>query len=500
MIGGEVVRFAGNIRWAGVAALIFALLLPAAAFAQDTGIDEDALFGGSSSAGQEDGSALDENDLFGGSSDEDDLFGGGDDMIEDLPDPGEGSEDGTSDAYTEFLTSDAVQIGGSLGSSLSTSWSWADAWDGNFALNEGNEQLGIDLGGSVYINARPSSDLRIFLKAKTAYPFEDNSEIFEFYSDVNWDEKVFFRFGKQTVNWGVGYFYSPADFISLVPIDIDDPEAEREGPVAIKVSVPVGLNEFDAYIIGDETVRKLEELGVAGRATFFIAPVEFALGAGYQQDRPLRLMTTVRFPWRDWNFFAEGRLSFGRQGKVITDPGIFDPVSGDPIPLNEPVYEADDDTYFSATAGFLYLKSDLLESSVDLNVIAQYYFKGEGYSDNDLYSNPFFSFAALYGLENGEIDPELIQNLGQHYTALSIGLSQLFVDDLSASLFWQAAWTDMSGLIGPSVSYRFFDGLSMTAGITASYGGENSEYGSFLLNQFGDLKATLTLNLGGGRY
>jgi hypothetical protein len=286
-----------------VALLVLMFTVPALLGAQDDGaVDEDALFG----APAGDDGEVNEDDLFGGGSgSEDDLFGS-DDMIEELPEPGEGSEDGTSDAYTEFLVSDQVIIGGSLRSSLSTNWSWANAWDGNFDVSDGSEQLGVSLSGSVYINARPSSDLRILMRANTAYPFEDNSEIFEFYSDVNWNNRLFFRFGKQTVNWGVGYFFSPADFISLTPIDVDDPEAEREGPVAIKVSLPVGLNEFDAYVIGDETVRKLNDLGFAGRATFFLPPVEVAIGAGYQEDRPFRLMSTVRFPWRDWNFFAEG--------------------------------------------------------------------------------------------------------------------------------------------------------------------------------------------------
>jgi hypothetical protein len=480
-----------------VALLVLMFTVPALLGAQDDGaVDEDALFG----APAGDDGEVNEDDLFGGGSgSEDDLFGS-DDMIEELPEPGEGSEDGTSDAYTEFLVSDQVIIGGSLRSSLSTNWSWANAWDGNFDVSDGSEQLGVSLSGSVYINARPSSDLRILMRANTAYPFEDNSEIFEFYSDVNWNNRLFFRFGKQTVNWGVGYFFSPADFISLTPIDVDDPEAEREGPVAIKVSLPVGLNEFDAYVIGDETVRKLNDLGFAGRATFFLPPVEVAIGAGYQEDRPFRLMSTVRFPWRDWNFFAEGRLSFGRQGKVITDAGLFD-VNGDPQVGFGPEYTADSDLYFSGTAGFLYLKSDLFETSLDLNLIGQYFYQGEGYADNSIYSNPFFTLAALYGLETGEIDTELIQNLGRHYTVLSFGLSQIFTDDLSFSTLWQASWTDLSGFISPSISYRFFDGMSISAGLLAAYGDDDTEYGAIgLKNTFGDLQASLTLNLGGGRF
>jgi hypothetical protein len=109
--------------------------------------------------------------------------------------------------------------------------------------------------------------------------------------------------------------------------------------------------------------------------------------------------------------------------------------------------------------------------------------------------------AALYGLETGEIDTELIQNLGRHYTVLSFGLSQIFTDDLSFSTLWQASWTDLSGFISPSISYRFFDGMSISAGLLAAYGDDDTEYGAIgLKNTFGDLQASLTLNLGGGRF
>ncbi|AHC13757.1 hypothetical protein L21SP2_0317 [Salinispira pacifica] len=545
-------------------------LLPGFALsAQDGGVDEDALFGGGtgesnaasneggagSDSGSESGSGGDvnEDDLFGGS--EDDMFGGsesgggsdsgsGDGMIEEIGEPGEDDGD-DSQAYTEFLTSEAVQIGGSLSSSLSNYWSWSEYPGSDDAPDdqEVNDQLGINLRGTVYLNARPSTDLRVYMKVKTSYPFssgtqvldsatyipdipetptEDeegvattsttvetpNLDIFEFYSDVNWNQRLFFRFGKQTVNWGVGYFWSPGDFISLVPIDPDDPEAEREGPVAIKASLPFGLNMIDAYLIGDETVREFSELGVAGKASLYLAPVEIELGAGYQKDRPFRVMSTARLPLRDITFFGEGRLSFGRQGSVVSDPGDLDV---EPVP-ELPVFEEDDATYFSGTAGFLYLKSDLFESKTDLNLIAQYFFQGEGYDGSE------YVRALAYGLSTGEIQSDQLGNTGRHYTALSLGLNQLFLEDLSLSSFWQANWSDMSGQINSSLTYRFFDGLSLSAGVITAYGESPSEYvslGSFTLppefggeevsvpsfkNPFGDLAINVTVNLGGGRF
>ncbi|MGI9256043.1 MAG: hypothetical protein ACR2PY_03820, partial [Salinispira sp.] len=112
---------------------------------------EDDLFGSS------------EDDIFGSS--EDDLFG--DSMIEEITE--EETEGG--EAYLEFLSSDEVQIGGSLRSSVSAFWGWQNLPDDPDALgDEVTERLLVDLGADVYLNARPSSDFRVFAKVKTSYP------------------------------------------------------------------------------------------------------------------------------------------------------------------------------------------------------------------------------------------------------------------------------------------------------------------------------------------
>ena len=477
----------------GIAVLLVFLLLLSSTFAQE--VDEDALFGSDS----EDI----EDDLFGTGSD-DDLFGS-DDMVEDLAE-----EDAGPAAYTEFLVSDEVQIGGSLNSFLSAYWSWLDIPQSDEEFRDNvTEQLGMNLGATVYLNARPSSDLRIFMKARTNYPFTTstgvtipqqangstetnintlNMTIFELYSDVNWDQTLYLRFGKQTVNWGVGYFWSPADFISLVPIDPEEPEAEREGPVAIKASLPIGLNNIDAYVIADETVKKVEDLGVAARGSFYFdfgdIGLETQLGIGYQKDRPFRIMTTLRLPLRDFNIFAEGRLSFGRQGKKILSANMF---------------EDDNAAYFSGTLGFSLITSDIFESILDLSLFGQYYFNGEGYSDPELLA---LAFRAVRG---GDLHASAIENFGQHYTALSLAISQLFLEGLSLSTLWQANWSDLSGQVITSLSYRFFDGFSLSLGIINSYGVDPSEYGKIagaatLKNRLGALAFSVTLALGGGRF
>ena len=58
-----------------------------------------------------------------------------------------------------------------------------------------------------------------------SYPFDDQGgtrefdEVFhvsELFSDFQFRDTLFFRAGKQTINWGVGYFFSPADLLYII--------------------------------------------------------------------------------------------------------------------------------------------------------------------------------------------------------------------------------------------------------------------------------------------
>ncbi|MGI9256623.1 MAG: hypothetical protein ACR2PY_06785, partial [Salinispira sp.] len=331
-----------------------------------------------------------------------------------------------------------------------------------------------------------------------------NATIFELYSDVNFNQQLFLRFGKQTVNWGVGYFWSPGDFISLVPIDPDDPEAEREGPVALKASVPIGIHELSAYVIADASVEALEDLGYAARGNFYIdlgdVGFETQLGFGFQKDRPFRIMSAIRLPLRNVNFFLEGRLSFGRQGGKI--------LSVMEIPAEVPtleIQEDDETAYLSTTVGLSFLPTNIFDTTIDLAIIAQYYFQGEGYENSD------FLAPALREISSGagSLHPSAVENFGMHYTALSISLRELFLEGLSISTIWQANWSDLSGLFNTSISYRFFDGFSLSIAMINAYGDTQSEYGILVdrekgifntKNIFGKLAFSTTINIGGGQF
>jgi hypothetical protein len=429
-------------------------------------------------------------------------------MVEDLEEPDAQATSGTGRAaFESLLSTDAITLGGRFSGSLTSVWRWSEypiSW--NSFTQDGNDGFFYGLSTDLFIDARPSSTFRVFTKFRAGYPFQQsvtrivhentpptppntvtvpqvNLQLLELFTDITYRDTFLIRFGKQTVNWGVGRFFSPADIISLTPIDVDEPEAEREGPAALRINFPVGLHSFDAYIIGDESVKTFRDLGLAARGEFYINPVELGLGVGWQKDRPFRVVSTLRMPWRDWNFFGEARVSFGREKKIIAGPTQ---------------YEVDNNPYFAGTLGFLYFNNDS-----KFTMVAQYFFQGEGYTDSNLLT------AAALGVSNNDISASTLSYFGQHHSILSLGLTELFHEDLSTNVLWQASWSDLSGLVSTSLSWRAFRGLSLSGAVHVGYGDRPSEFGGFDVpgsglisprNPYGRLGFSLTASFGQGRF
>jgi hypothetical protein len=269
-----------------------------------------------------------ESDPFSFSFDEDELFGG-EEMITvtetaDAPDP-----------LADILTTETLRIGGSFSGSLQGDLKWNDPWsnpplaDLPGSLEPDSYGLSPALSASLFFDARPTDTTRFYGSAKSAWPFEDtidgvavpDIQIFELFSDFNWDDRVFFRFGKQTITWGVGYFFSPADVLNIQAIDPENPTAQREGPVSIRAHYPIpgSQNNLWAYAVFDDPDMKPEDTALAAKAEFVLGPWELGVGGWYRYDRPLRGMLTASGSIGQVSLFGEASLSLGSERKWVEE-------------------------------------------------------------------------------------------------------------------------------------------------------------------------------------
>ena len=143
-------------------------------------------------------------DAVGDELSDDELFGGESLVTQ--------ADDNTGDASAALLKSETVKLGGRFFMDMEGSGN-PDAWGDDISTYLAPE---VALGFDLYVDARPDEDLRVFIKGRMEYPFTGNGdyELREAFADTVPVPGLFVRSGKQTANWGVGYFFSPANLLN----------------------------------------------------------------------------------------------------------------------------------------------------------------------------------------------------------------------------------------------------------------------------------------------
>jgi len=433
--------------------------------------------------------------------------------------------------YSEsFIKEEALRLGGNFNFNVDINATYAKDptfWDYEYLSKGAGEASKVTLDGSLFFMARPSSAVRYYGKAKIGYPFytfatqasdvtamTDNNpatipgtgipvpsiKIWELYADFDVEDKVFLRAGKQMTKWGVGYFFQPADVISLSAVDPASPEAEREGPVAVKANVPLDVHNLDAYVIAPETLASAKDLAYALRLSFVVANFEFGLGGRYQFIPDNKLGSSMQgiatISGSLWKFalFGEAIVKYGTSKRYVVKDAAVSYGGTPPASLlnGYRVEERRYDPFFSGSAGFRF--SD--NQDLYLTVIGQYFYNGEGYAGD----TKDIAVPALMFLSQGKLSMADISSVGRHYAAAMATYS--FVNDskVSVSTFWMGNLIDASGFVKPSVAIKVTDEIKIGLYAQMNYGETNSEFRGTSLVQLPRMKAGFTVDLASGNF
>jgi len=436
--------------------------------------------------------AQSEDDLFGSS--DDDLFGG-DGGDESLFEEAEES----SESLDELLLEDeqGIHIGGSFNLGISAGGSFDPS--SASSVSDVEWDLTPDLSAGLYFDARPSSDIRLYGKAVVEYPFavqEDDpattvdetrtfSDIIyvrELFSDFNIGDKLFFRAGKQTINWGVGYFFSPADLLNLSEIDPENPDEDLEGPLSVKMNLPIDSHNVYLYMVLPDGIEDPSDLVFAPKAEFVIGATELGIGGYYRYGQAPAAMMTVTSAIGDVSIFGEGVVKYGSDKNFVVKNGA--------------VYSLEtykEKVFFNATLGASYTWNSEV-SDLSFTAMGQYYFNGEGYSDPGILSTTTGSAYVLSQNVAGNLNTTDLLNRSMHYGAASFSISP--VKELSFSVFWMGNFTDFSGVIKPGLTWTPTDYISIGFNMPYTYGNAGDEYTPVSDN----LSFALEISLGGSAF
>ena len=475
-----------------IIALFFMMMLVSAVFAQEA-------------AGTETGSLEDE--LFGGDTEA---------LVTPEQANAETQKDGVSltgdlKTATLALESNKLRIGGSLNAELGLKYVWADPYtkknDAKKAfLNPEVAQLRPTIGANLFFDARPIQDLKLYGKFLFEFPCEKNwngavsigkeqlqpalqglfpnglaapvsvngspnFKIWELYTDFSTKDIAFFRFGKHTVKWGTGCFYSPADVINISRIDPQKPTEDREGPVSLRTHIVIPKTQYNIwlYLLPDTETFKPQYTAGAAKAEFVFGDWELGVGGWYRYEKAPRFITTLSGSIAGKvAVFAEGVFAWGSDYTYYKNDATLTPYSN-----------ADSHTMLAF----------------------QYYYNGFGYANTKAADNITDTAVAALKSQNFT-DPSLkkyeniaaMGNRGQHYIAFTISQNKIGTEDLTANLFQQFAISELEGLTTLSLNWKIFKFVQMSTGPIFSYPLSPSSHSK------GSIGYNLSFKLGGGKF
>ena len=421
---------------------------------------------------------------------------------------------------TLALESNKLRIGGSLNAELGLKYVWADPYTKKSNvkeafLNPEVAQLRPTIGANLFFDARPIQDLKLYGKFIFEFPFEKNLngkisvpkslvppngvdipvsvngspnfKIWEMYTDFSAKDIAFFRFGKHTVKWGTGYFYSPADVINISRIDPEKPTADREGPVSLRTHIVIPKTQYNIwlYLLPDTETFKPQYTAGAAKAEFVFGDWELGVGGWYRYEKAPRFITTLSGSIAGKvAVFAEGVFAWGSDYTYYKDDDALTP------------YTVKNKPFFQATLGGSYSNADS-----HTMLAFQYYYNGFGYANTKAADRIADTAVAALGKQNFT-DPSLkkyeniaaMGNRGQHHIAFTVSQNKIGTEDLTANLFQQFAISELEGLTTLSLNWRIFKFVQMSTGPIFSYPLSPASHSK------GSIGYNLSFKLGGGKF
>ena len=347
-----------------------------------------------------------DDDLFG----DDDFFF--DDMIEEV------SEVSASSDLSKGIVFEngSMKIGGSLSASAGvTTVLYADD-DKEFADRIKETELTPSLGSSIFVDAHPTQDLRLYSKFTFNYPFTTPViGIKEMFTDFNAGDYVSFRFGLHTVTWGTGLFYSPvSDMINTSSIDPEHRDEQVDGSLNLRtlINFPGSMNNLWFYVIPDTGTKLAQDTALALKSEFVFGGWELGAGAFYKYNTAPRAMLTASGSIKKWSLFGEAVYQYGSDREWLEKQSF-----------------EDKNSIFKATVGFMRSWSDQ-----NISLLAQYYYDGNDFDASEMADVSFY-------LQNMALVYKEYPTKG-HNASIALSFGKLFdCKDLSLSLLGIANFT-----------------------------------------------------------
>ena len=330
--------------------------------------------------------------------------------------------------------------------------------------------------GNFMLDARLKRGVKAFANMEATYNSrsrETVSDLREVFLDFNIADRVYFRTGKQVLQWGRCSLWNPTDLINIEKKTFIRKIGYRDGAYGVKFHAPFGT-DYNIYGFLDAgSAEEDRDLGGALKFEFLAGRTEMAFSGWGRRNRSAVFGYDVSSRLGDVDIAGEVAVA-GR----------------------------DNTRYVREEAGTLstYLKDDRWTTRAALNlsrgfrlgdfndrltVATEFYYNQNGYTRSPFRDRASYAFsgplAALlpagtkrdFLIGNGLFEPNY---MGRYYGALFTSVSRFIITDMTLSANYVRNLSDDTGVLSTGVSYRNINDFSAGCLVNAYLGRPRGEY------------------------
>jgi len=344
----------------------------------------------------------------------------------------------------------------------------------------------------LFLDARASDDTKAFASIEGTY-LSDSSKtsavLHELFLDFNIRRHVYFRVGKQVLQWGTCYFWHPSDLVNVDHKAFVQQLGSLDGNYGIRMHVPFGTRANIYGFLDTKGATQPNEIKGTGKLEVLLGTTETSLSLWKKKDMDPVYAGDISSSIKSWSVSAEAAIM----------PQGFDTL----LAIQNDTLFAKPSNIKPRAALSFGRSFDCLNVTNRIHVQYEMYYNGLGYDKNpyaDLrnytWQNgvvldsalaakvrtymPTMSTTvssgpqALWIFLNGPVSP---YSLGRYYAAVFTSISQFIDQDLTLSFNGLMNVTDRSVITTTTLSYSTLQNLTlqiMAITMGGSFPGENT--------------------------
>ena len=300
--------------------------------------------------------------------------------------------------------------------------------------------------------------------------------------DFNFNRSIYFRIGKQVLQWGRCFFWNPTDLINVERNSFVEKVGSREGVYGARLHMPFGTTANLYSFINIQSVNRIDSISGSVKFEYLLGRSEMSLSVWGKRGKPVVLGYDISS--RIWDLDVRGEISITAGGDFQLslrqhDSSLFvEPLRGGVTPrLSLSV---------GRSFGFMGFPNALM-------INLEGYYNGGGYKGNIfrdtsryvIHADRFKSLSYEEKPRATKTEVLLEGNLyepnyhSRYYAALFVNISRLFLSGLTCNLAGIVNIEQASSMVTGTFAYTMLNNVTISTTLTGYIGEKNTEYTMF---------------------